>query len=216
MQSKAKRKLSTFIGVLSLIVVAFLFAFYSKPDGPPSFYGKTMLAEAFYRAEAPVRGNEKGSVELTVFCDYTSLTCRSLQPILLQVLEEEPATKWLHKDYPYKGKTARLAAESARCAGKQNAFWEYHDLLYQTQADWLDSASLPFFRGLANELNLNLDEFNACLDFGAVKDTVTQDLKEARKVGIYTAPTVLVNNTLIEYPYDLERLEKAVKYELSR
>jgi len=218
MQSRSRRRIKTFIGVASVVVVATLLTFFLRPDnGPPDFYGKAMMAEAFDRAESPVRGNEQGQVELTLFCDYTSLTCRSLQPILLELLDQQPAVKWLHKDYPYKGKISRLAAESARCAGKQNKFWEFHDLLYQMQADWIDNNNnLPFLRGLANDLQLNLDEFNVCLDFGAVKDAVNQDLKDARKAGIYTAPTILINNTLIEYPYDMERLERAVRYELSR
>ncbi|MDD4352042.1 MAG: thioredoxin domain-containing protein [Candidatus Gracilibacteria bacterium] len=209
------RKTLTIFLVLS---ASFILMTLLKPaEERPAFYGKTLVAEAFHNEECPKRGAEDPKVELILFCDYASTACRDLQSVLWKLVDKYNFMSWTHKDYPLRGKTSIKAAEAARCAAKQEKFWDFHDILYQNQQTWNNNYSYgALFREYAEEAGLSVDEFNACIDFSNSSDDVSNDLKDARKSGIYTAPTILINNTILEYPYDYDRLEQAVKSEVRK
>jgi len=203
---------------LSVFFVAGIITFLLKPvNERPSFYGKIVSAEAFSKDLSTTKGARDPKIELTLFCDYASSACRSLQPVMLEILDKYDEVSWTHKDYIFKGKSSRKAAEAARCAKKQNMFWDYHDILYHEQIEWPGiNRHIEVFRDYADEIGLDVDEFTACMDFTNTRDEVSDDLREARNIGIYTAPALFINNTLMEHPYDLARIEQAVRYELRR
>ncbi len=65
------------------------------------------------------------------------------------------------------GAESDAAAEAAYCAGDQNKFWEYHDILFANQTgenigDFSDKRLAAF----AEKLNLNMTDFNSCYKSG--------------------------------------------------
>ena len=94
----------------------------------------------------------------------------------------------------------QLAAEAAYCAGDQNQYWEYHDIIYTNQ-------SMLFYGGLrfidnyleafGETLGLNMAEFNACLSDGKHSQRVLADGNEARSFGINGTPSFVINGEVI-------------------
>src|SRR5262249_45366583 len=89
---------------------------------------------------------------------------------------------------------ACLAAAAAECAGQQNRFWEYHDLLFEHQKA-LDRDSL--FR-YARDLDLDIAQFRTCLDDPATMARIAEDVSAGAHLGIESTPTIFINGRRIQ------------------
>ena len=91
---------------------------------------------------------------------------------------------------------AILSAEASEAAGVQGKFWEYHDLLFERQADWagqsIDEATETFV-AYAEELELDSDQFRSELDDGTHREKVEAAQAEAQAAQINSTPTIAVN-----------------------
>jgi len=56
-----------------------------------------------------------------------------VKPELVRRYIDTGQVKLVWHDFAWIGEESRLAAQAARCAGRQGKFWEYHDLLYNRQ-----------------------------------------------------------------------------------
>jgi protein-disulfide isomerase len=95
-------------------------------------------------------------------------------------------------------KESHAAAEAASCAGDQNKFWEYHDILYANQTgenigDFTDKRLMAF----AQALGLDMNQFNACYTSGKYRQKVIDDYNLGIKDGVTQTPSFLVNGTLV-------------------
>jgi len=96
--------------------------------------------------------------------------------------------------------TSPKLTEAAYCAGDQGKYWEYHDLIYANQIALYSSQNAPvdrYMQSFAEELSLDLDTFNACLDSDKFQDQISQDQLDAVQAGINSTPSFLINGQLI-------------------
>ena len=88
-----------------------------------------------------------------------------------------------------------LAAEAAYCAHDQGKYWEYHDELYNNwggeRTGWITRDSLDNF---AITVNLNLEEFNECLNDHKYLNKVNGLYDFGREAGIDATPSFLIFN----------------------
>jgi protein-disulfide isomerase len=141
--------------------------------------------------EAPTRGVQNAPVLVIEFADYECPYCQKIAPDLKR-LQQDYAGKVLFafKDFPLAmHKHAQKAAEAARCAGRQEKFWEYHDLLFQGS----NALEIRQLKDYARELHLNQESFDKCLDSGETAATVKQDLEQGQKLGLSGTPSFFVN-----------------------
>jgi predicted DsbA family dithiol-disulfide isomerase len=50
----------------------------------------------------------------------------------------------------------------------------------------------------ASEIGLDASRFNSCIDSGASRDAVMKDLQEARRSGIFSTPTFIINGRVLK------------------
>jgi len=114
--------------------------------------------------DVKVASNEKPPVELVEFADYECPYCQKVAADLKKLAADyQGKVTVVYKDFPLPMHTrAEKAAEAARCAGKQNKFWEFHDEIFRSKE--LDVDQL---KAQARALKLNVDDFDKCLDTGA-------------------------------------------------
>ena len=85
---------------------------------------------------------------------------------------------------------SKLAAEATECAAEQNAFWEYHDIIFDTGDSSLNSETLNNY---AAELSLDTAVFAECLDSGKYASVVESDLEFARSIGAQSTPSFIID-----------------------
>jgi protein-disulfide isomerase len=162
---------------------------------------------------APVRGAAGAPLTLVEFADYECPYCQQMQPALSQ-LEADYKGKlaFAYKDVPLPMHPhAQKAAEASQCAGVQNKYWEYHDLLLKTKA-----LELPQLKSLASDLALDTKAFDKCLDSGEQLETVRASMDEAQRLGLQGTPSFFLNGRFFSGILTYSQLREIVEEELKR
>jgi protein-disulfide isomerase len=162
---------------------------------------------------ASVRGAADAPLTLVEFADYECPYCQQMQPALSK-LEAEYKGKlaFAYKDVPLPMHAhAQKAAEAAHCAGVQNKYWEYHDLLLKTKA-----LELPQLKSLAGDLALDTKAFDKCLDSGEQLETVRASMDEAQRLGLQGTPSFFLNGRFFSGILTYSQLREIVEEELKR
>jgi protein-disulfide isomerase len=89
---------------------------------------------------------------------------------------------------------SQKAAEAAYCAGDQNKYWEYHDILFTNRASgaFTDRRLVAF----ADAIGLDVDAFRTCYNSGKHTDRTNQDYTDAQAAGITGTPAFVITYTV--------------------
>ena len=119
-----------------------------------------------------------------------------MQSALTQIQENyKDQVKIVFKDFPLTRIHAQAykAAEAARCAGVQDKYWEYHDILFaNTRALQPDK-----LKQYAADLRLDTAQFDACLDNNDYTGAVGNDLALGTRLGVTGTPAFFVNGRFL-------------------
>jgi protein-disulfide isomerase len=156
----------------------------------------------------PFKGPEDATVTIVEFsdfeCPYCSRAYTTIE-LLLEAYSED--VKLVYKHLPLSFHTyAQEASEASECAYDQDMFWEYYDALYLNQG----SINSDYLVSLAEELGLDMDTFNSCLDSGEKTASVNADATAAASLGITGTPAFLINGELIVGAQAYETFEAAI------
>jgi protein-disulfide isomerase len=159
------------------------------------------------------QGPKDAPVTIIEFSDFQCPFCSRVVGTLKEVVRRYPRqVRLAYRDFPIAGlhPKAQKAAEAARCAGEQGKFWEYHDRLFESQAQ----ATIADFKRFAEQLKLDGNSFAACLDSGKHAATVQSDVQEGTDLGITGTPTFFINGRLVVGALPLEAFQRIIDREL--
>ncbi len=93
---------------------------------------------------------------------------------------------------------ALVAAAATVAAQKQGRFWEFHDLVFENQAQ-LNMVEDPseMLMGFAEELGLNLETFRRDIGSDEVLAQVAADRAEGEAAGLMATPTVFIDGVMV-------------------
>jgi len=160
------------------------------------------------------RGPADAPVRIVEFTDYQCPYCGRAQETLKQVKDTYgDQVRFVFKDLPLKmHPSARMAAEAARCAGDQGAFWELHDWLFDHAAEISRESVLQ----AAADLGLDADALAACLDEGRHTEAVDASIEQAERLGVSSTPSFFVNGRLVRGAQPFEVFAEIIDDELAR
>jgi protein-disulfide isomerase len=139
-----------------------------------------------------------------------------VEPEIAKLYLETGKARLIWHDFAWIGEESRLAAQAARCAGRQGKFWEYHDHLYANQRGENQGHFGPNnLRNFADSLELEAVAFRECLEKKEDLAAIQQDLAVARSRGVVATPSFLINGQLL-VAASAERLSRAIEAELAR
>jgi protein-disulfide isomerase len=162
---------------------------------------------------AQVQGPRNSAVTLIEFADYECPYCQQIHTELKKLQQQfDGKMVFAFKDCPLPmHKRALKAAEAARCAGDQGAFWQYHDLLFES-AGKLEVSQLKEY---ARTLKLDTARFDKCVDSGEQTAAVQKGLQEAKELGISGTPSFFINGHFFSGVVKYEDLRGMVDKELA-
>lgn len=97
------------------------------------------------------------------------------------------------------------AAELAMCAGRQQRFWQVHDLLFRTQSQWSRLREPgTFFLGLADSAGADRDSVAACLRSGMTRSQIEADARSAVRSGARSTPSFYIEGGLLTGAHPIE------------
>jgi protein-disulfide isomerase len=101
-------------------------------------------------------------------------------------------------NFAFLGDESQWSAEAAECAGDQDAYWEYHDYLFEHQNGENQGAfSKDNLKAFAADMKLDTDTFNTCLDSGKYTQLITEQTNIGRQLGVQSTPTFAVNGQAV-------------------
>ncbi len=159
------------------------------------------------------KGPKDAPVTIVEFSDFHCPFCRGAVATLQDVMRQYPGkVKWVYRDFPIPSlhPQAAKAAEAARCAGEQGKFWEYHDVLFESQ----NQATLADFKRFADQLKLESKRFAACLESGRHQAAVQSDMDDGARLGITGTPTFFINGRLLVGNQPVDNFKRIIETEL--
>lgn len=162
-----------------------------------------------------VKGNASSTVMVIEYSDFQCPACRTYYSMTKELTAEfGNKIAFVYRYFPLIEihPNAILAAQAAEAAGKQGKFWEMHNLLFEKQNEWADSADVrPLFESYAKLLNISVEQFKTDWASKEVKDFVRAQRVHAIKSGLQGTPTFFVNGKQIENPASVDAFRIIIK-----
>jgi len=181
----------------------------TAPSGPavvptPATIPDDNIAGTLGDSDAPVRIVEYSDYQ----CPYCQRHSLETLPQMMSQMIETGQVYYIFKDFPIESihPQARAAANAARCAGDQDAYWQMHDALFESQNQWANQGAAvnEIFATLAADLALDVDSFNECVATGRHDTVVQASIDEALSLGVRSTPTFFIDGYPVAgaYPFD--------------
>ncbi len=193
--------INSFFGIIFLSLVSLVIPAHSKAP------------EFLIQEDDVVRGDPKAPITLVEYSDFTCHFCKKFFhetfPKLLSEYIETKKVRFVYRDYPRGFGNPLRAADAARCAGEQNAYWPMHDRLFNSAGDF----SPENLKKFATELNLQQSEFSQCVESHKYFSDIEKDLKDAGALGIRGTPGFVLFPTQVPDDPNLIVIPGAFPYE---
>ena len=172
------------------------------PAAQPSQPGTPQIVKVSLDDD-PVKGNANAPVTVVEFSDFQCPFCSKFYKETLSQLEENYVDtgkiKLVYRDMPLDNlhPNARTAAIAAECADRQGKFWDYHNILFEKQAEWQSLSTADFQTQVskyATDLKLQSGTFDSCIKSQDAADEVNKDSLDAARYGATGTPTFFIGN----------------------
>lgn len=158
-------------------------------------------------------GNPEAVVTVQAWEDFLCPACQQWASTIEPRLEEEFVKPGLVKlefrQFPLNihAPGAQMSAMATECAADQEAFWPYHDRVFQEAArSGQAGTTLDRLVGYAQDLDLDVDQFRNCMTSQTHRGAVDASVNEAVALGLSSTPSILVNGKVMENPFDYNEL----------
>ncbi len=162
------------------------------------------------------KGDPNAPIKLVEFSDYQCPYCtRFYQTTLNPILEQyEGYVEFVYRDYPIFGEPSYQASHGAYCANEQDKFWEYHDLIFASQANQIP-INEELLTTLAEETELDMESFNTCFADQTILDGIIANVVDAQSLmGRTGTPTFLINGRRVVGAQPFENFVAIINEEL--
>lgn len=170
---------------------------------------------------APSIGTKGAPVVLVEFSDFQCPYCKAeAQELRKNLIAAYPTQVRLYfKTFPLEQlhPWAKAAAIASRCVYKQNAdaFWTYHDWIFEHQAEIAADNLKDKVLGWAKDTSgIDPLQLGQCMDAKATEKDVTQDQAEGEKLEVGGTPTLFVNGRRLTNAVDWPSLKNIIDYEI--
>jgi protein-disulfide isomerase len=180
----------------------------SIPERTVSTQGRTLMSEG---ARVRVTVEEYSDFQ----CPFCARAAENIDPKIEEEYIVDGRVKLVFHHMALIGQESIWAAEASECANDQGRFWDYHDKLFENQHGENQGAfSIDNLKRFAQELGLDTQAFNLCLDSREHEDLVKAETQDAVKKGLKSTPTFVIGDQTVPGSYD--NVKKAIEGELRK
>ncbi len=157
--------------------------------------------------QSPTTGSPDGKIILAEFSDFQCPFCARAHNTVKEFMAKHKGTVTLtYKHFPLQQihPEALPAARASWAAAQQQKFWEFHDKLFAEQQRLGDALYVE----IAQNLQLNLEQFNTDRNSKASEDAVLADFQLGRELGIEGTPAFFMNDRFFSGAVSLTEMEE--------
>jgi protein-disulfide isomerase len=180
------------VGVVLLRQTGFLDTAY---EGDPLPEVQMQEVQALLDASplVPYLGNSDGSVRVIEFFDYRCGHCRSMAPIVDDVVNEDSDVAVAMIEYPVLGRESELAARFALAAALQDGYATFHRALMFTTIPYTDEALME----LGTNLGMDAERLKTDAYGDEVEAIMLDNLRIGKALGVSGTPTFVFGDLLV-------------------
>ena len=191
----------------------------SQSNGPVSEAPVATQRPQYIRYDVPTEGSyaigpDDAPITIVEFSDFQCPFCKrwhqEVYEPLLAAYPEQIRLVYRHLPLTSIHPDAFSAAEAAMCAGEQNAFWQFHDKLFD--GDLLGSGAYTQY---AQDLNLDAASFETCINAHKYQNVIQADSDFALNLGVNSTPTFFINGLAIVGAQPLDVFQQVIDKELA-
>jgi protein-disulfide isomerase len=190
-----------------------------QPSGPLVVEAPATEQPQFVRYDIPTEGYpsigpEDAPITIVEFSDFQCPFCRRFHEQTYQaLLDAYPGQiRFVYRNLPLTSihPEAMSSAVASLCADDQDAYWDYHGKLFSS-----DALGQTIYVQYATDLDLDVDEFTACLASGKYDDFIQEDMDFALSIGVKSTPTFFINGLVIVGAQPLPNFQQLIDSELA-
>lgn len=203
-----------------------MFATGSGGSGDKDFVKKLEAGHAAFPKElanGTKVGKDDAPIKLVSFEDFQCPYClqysATQEPDLIEQFVKTGEVQIEFRNLTILGTESALAAVAGQCAADQNRFWDYQNKLFLVQAnagqfkhEKKDAGRFTTakLKDYASGLGLDSGKFEKCLDTNEHLETVQNQSRQAKQLGITATPGFVVNGSPLGNgaPADMEGWKK--------
>lgn len=182
--------------IIATIAILGAIVYFGSSSAPQAATPKNIEEAELIREHSQILGKEDAKYTVVEFADFQCPACAGAHPQIKRLLSEYgDDIRLVIRNFPLNiHPHADITSRAAIAAGNQGKFFEMHDMLFERQNSW--STKLDPKKTLvsyAEELGLNLDQFNKDLGDAKTTDIISTDLGDAQALGLTGTPTIFIN-----------------------
>lgn len=209
--TQSNKQIFRWLSISAAILIAVLaIIFVNKPDATGTIDGLVLDQEW-------TKGNAEASIVIVEYSDFQCPACAKYEPVLEEIMSEfSNHVKFVYRHFPLRSihTHAQLAAQASEAAGAQGQFWEMHDKLFEQQALWQGMSKTQAektFIGFAEELGLNMEEFETTLNSSEAEKAVNEDYNSGTDANVNSTPSFFLNGEKINNPRSVEEFRTLIR-----
>jgi protein-disulfide isomerase len=157
-------------------------------------------------------GDPNAPITLVEFGDFNCGYCGQWTHEVLPKIDDKyiksGKVRMAYVHFPILGADSMAAAEASECAGEQDKFWDYHNIVYAHQGIGYTAENLT---ELAGQLGLDTGAFSDCLANFPDRESLEDDIRLAEVMGVRGTPAFLVNGIPLAGAYPYESFEQIIE-----
>jgi len=142
----------------------------------------------------PFMGDENAPITIVEFTDYGCYYCHRHYSETLSSLKKDyidsGKVKYVVRELVYRDLPSALASNCAFDQGGNVAFFHMHDAFFSAQ----ETYDMNGYLSLAQEIGLDVQAFQSCLDSEAYKEEISGDMAAAAALGFTGTPAFVISN----------------------
>ena len=210
-----RKKMSTIITVSIIVIVVGLGIYFVATSSNTSNNTNTDLAAAL--DGNPTLGGEAAKVTIVEFSDFSCPACAAAAPVVEEVAKAYPdQVKIVFNSYNLGHQWSEKSLEAGECAYNQGKFWEFHDIIFSQQSEWVSlSNPVEKFQAYASQAGISPEVMKSCLDSNQMESEVSRDTALGRSNKVTATPTFFINGQKIEGTQPLSEFKKIIDAKLN-
>jgi protein-disulfide isomerase len=219
MKSSKNMKLVVLLTIVVLVVVAAVVIISNNKDDTTT----TKTANQPSIEGQPTLGEKDAPVTVTEFGDFKCPSCKAwgemVYPQLVKDYIDSGKVKLSFINVLFHGEESTLASIAAESVYKQapDSYWDFHKALFNEQPEghdtlWVTPEKILEVAKAFPEIDLKTLEED--MENQSTMDQVNIDEELVKEFNIELTPTIMINGTIIEDPFDYEKIKEVIDEEL--
>jgi len=174
-------------------------------------YVKTDLGWAIGAVDAPVTVVEYGSFT----CGGCGAFFRDVEPQIKAEFVDPGYVRFEYRSY-IRNQADMLATQVAECLG-ESKFKGLKNLYFSSQYEWLNSSNpIDYVATMARKAGVNGAQFRKCTTDTALRNEIAEENRQSNEKwaspeGVFSTPTIIVNDVKVEGGFDYPNVSKAIE-----